>query len=385
MRDRTIRNLANLQASGSSTRVLNLHRVYREHGGSTEWAEKPLFRDRLLNRALIVKHRLRRDELQRFRGRRFVATKVILPFDPGDLGLGGRYMFVGQAEYPRTLAQNFGLTLEDEDARRLELLDRLPALDPFLLREYLRGHGVEAAGCYFDLSPADAQRMQQFVDREVAPLVDLSLGEDFDLAVENPVSRLSTRILACESDEDLALLGRTFRLEPHQYREGVFCWKGFLYYKWMLGRIVSDVAEVAEAVRTVKPSGRVDPAAVPLLDRSRAHIRDRIVEACESSTLMLAAYDRAYEALVVGGRPDGFRDFLLTAPALFARLGERLGAIEHIVSFWRYRFQRGKARPDAGELMELFADFEISLGGGTAPASPRLLPAPAAPAPGLAA
>lgn len=386
MRDRTIRNLAHLQTSGSSARLLNLHRVHREHGRTPEWAAEPLFRDRLLNRALIVKHRLRRDELQRFRGRRFVATKIILPIDPDDLSAGGRYMFVGQAEYPRTLAQNFGLTLEDEDARRLELLDRLPALDPFLLREYLRSHGVEAAGCYFDLSPGDAERMKAFVNREIAPLVDLSLGDEFDLAIENPVGRLTARFLSSESDRDLALLGRTFRMAPAQYREGVFCWKGFLYYKWMLSRIVAEVAEVAEAVRTVRPQGRLDAAVAAGLDRSRSQIRDRIIEACEASTLMLATYERAYEALVVGGRPEGFRDFLLRAPGLFARLGERLGAIEHIISFWRYRFQRGKTQPDAGELMELFADFEISLGGGPGADRPAPLPAPRLlPAPDLAA
>lgn len=380
MADRTIRNLGNLQASGSSSRLLNLHRVHLEHGHTEEWAARPLFRDRMLNRALIVKHRLRRDELQHFRGRRFVATKIVLPIDKKDLSLGGRYMFVGQSDYQRTLNYNFGLSLDDEDVRRLELLDRLPALDPFLMREYLRSHGVDVAACYLDLSAGDAERMTAFVNREIRPLVDLSFADHSDLAIENPVARLTARILSSESDRDLAALGRTFRLEPEQYREGVFCWKGFLYYKWMMGRIIADVAEVTEALRTVRPLGRIDIATSVALDRSRAQIRDRIIEACDISTRMLAAYDGAYESLVVGGRPESFRDFLLAAPGLFARLGERLGAIEHIVSFWRYRFHRGAPAPDARELLEVLSDFETSLGTGREGARP--LPPPA---PGLAA
>jgi hypothetical protein len=48
---------------------------------------------------------------------------------------------------------------------------------------------------------------------------------------------------------------------------------------------------------------------------------------------------------------------------MFNDLGERLGAIEHIVSFWRFRFPGDKmpvVTPD--ELSDMFMDFEGSLG-----------------------
>ena len=65
MTDRTIRNLANLSGSASTARVLNLSRVHREHGHTDAWAEAPLFINPVLNRSLIIKHRLRRDEVVR--------------------------------------------------------------------------------------------------------------------------------------------------------------------------------------------------------------------------------------------------------------------------------------------------------------------------------
>ena len=40
--------------------------------------------------------------------------------------------------------------------------------------------------------------------------------------------------------------------------------------------------------------------------------------------------------------PKTFRDFLLRAPYMFLELGEKMGAISHIVSFWRYRFPPGR-------------------------------------------
>ena len=60
---------------------------------------------------------------------------------------------------------------------------------------------------------------------------------------------------------------------------------------------------------------------------------------------------------------QAFRDFLLQAPAMFLTLGERLGVVDHIVSFWTFRFPANRlASVTAGELMDIFLDFEESLG-----------------------
>ena len=56
--------------------------------------------------------------------------------------------------------------------------------------------------------------------------------------------------------------------------------------------------------------------------------------------------------------PKTFRDFLMSAPYMFLELGEKLGAISHIVSFWRYRFpQNGPTTIDPEELAAIFQDF----------------------------
>ena len=61
--------------------------------------------------------------------------------------------------------------------------------------------------------------------------------------------------------------------------------------------------------------------------------------------------------------PKTFRDFLLSAPYMFLELGEKLGAISHIVSFWRYRFPPGSPHQiDAEELTAIFQDFSGGFG-----------------------
>ncbi|MBJ7484635.1 hypothetical protein [Brevundimonas sp.] len=363
MTDRTIRSLANLRGSASTARVLNLSRVHREHGDTDAWRDQPMFRNPMLNRSMIVKHRLRRDEIDRFRFRRYVATKIILPIDAGDLRAGGRYLFVGEAGFETTMTQAFGLQPDHPDIQTLRIMDGLPGLDPFLLREQLRRNGVTPAPCYFNLSEADLGAMIAFVAEEISPLVDLSLGPDWDLTADNPVARLTDKILSSSAGEDLSALGLTLRLAPEEYEEGVFCWKGFLYYKWVLRGAVGEIGDVMEAVRVTKPRGRPTNQQYVTLARSRETIRRRIIDTCDTTANMLRVYDDAFRGLTQEGRPTAFRDFLRDAPHLFAKLGERLGAIQHIVSFWKYRTAPGKPVPTPDELLDMLADFEVSLTG----------------------
>ena len=44
------------------------------------------------------------------------------------------------------------------------------------------------------------------------------------------------------------------------------------------------------------------------------------------------------------GKPTAFRDFLLSAPSMFLSIGEAVGIIKHINSFWRFRFPAGRCR-----------------------------------------
>jgi hypothetical protein len=54
----------------------------------------------------------------------------------------------------------------------------------------------------------------------------------------------------------------------------------------------------------------------------------------------------------------------MSAPYLFVELGEKMGAITHISSFWRYRFPENTTpKIDAEELVAIFQDFSASFSG----------------------
>jgi hypothetical protein len=175
--------------------------------------------------------------------------------------------------------------------------------------------------------------------------------------------KLTRKILANSADAELEPLRKTMQLDVQQFQEGVFCWKAFLYYKWQLADLLPRVAPVLKQIETIRPRGPQSDDIKMYLSAARETLRKALINCCRSVKTTLEIYDTAYKSLTQNSDPTAFRDFLLKAPEMFNDLGERLGAIEHIVSFWRFRFPGDRmpmVTPD--ELSDMFMDFEGSLG-----------------------
>ena len=359
---RTIRPLAALQNSGSTSRVLNLCAVAFRDGSDPEYSAKPFFLSPVLNTSIVLKHKIRPDERYLFNGAPTSATKIIVPFHTAELGLGARALFVGQRGWQDMLRE---LCRDDRaflrDIKLVELLDVLPSLDPFLLREHFKTHGIDIASCYFAISPADCERMQAFVSDEIAKLIRLAYRNKQDSGDE--AAKLVQILLSTQIDERLEPLRITLNLEGDAYREGVFSWKGFLYYKWMLSELWPKLAGVVTDLQKIRLGGLGDPDLTIYMDGAIRRLTQAIGAHRAEVLEALSLYDEAFEELTANGRAAPFRDFLLKAPTMFSMLGERIGAISHIASFWRYRFPEGSDHAIPGlELAEIVRDFEASLG-----------------------
>jgi hypothetical protein len=235
-------------------------------------------------------------------------------------------------------------------------MDTVPSLDPFLLREHLRNNQIEVAPCYFAISDGDQERMYRFVKEEMKRLVVLA-GDD---AASN---RMVSALLSNQIDEKLEPLRATLALSPKDFREGVFGWRGFLYYKWSMAKFWPDVVGVLREISKVQPTGSVQPAQQADIAAQRRNIIEMVRDNGNHVNKVLSIYDGSFQDLVQKQTPKTFRDFLMGAPHMFVELGEKLGAISHIVSFWRYRFPPGTpAVVDADDLSVIFQDFSSGFG-----------------------
>ena len=360
--DRTVRSLAALSGA-SSNRVLNLVTIAEANIGNERHQAAPMFESKVLNCSIILKHRLRADEGDLFVTRRALATKIIIPFERSDLRVGGQSLFVGQRGYEELL-QEVGNYKDSADMKRdldvLRLIDGVPSLDPFLLREHLRCNDITPDSSYFAISAADQQRMYDYAAGEVSRLTAMANGKGNGQSAST--GRMVAALLSSEVNEKLEPLRVTLSLGPEEFSEGVFSWRGFIYYKWCLEEYWPKLIRALRDIKTIRPGGKVTGEERGLIEESK----NLILRGARFNSLevrrIIAIYDGAYAGLIERQDPKLFREFLLGAPKLFLDIGDKMGAMSHITSFWNYRFPAGAPKSaDAEELITIFQDFTKGL------------------------
>jgi len=359
----TFRSLALIKKSGSTSRILNLHVVHERFGETEAFSSNPLFSSRRLNRSLIMKHALRGGDQYLLEVPRPNVTKIILPFDKNDLNIGGTNIFVGQKNFEGALRDLAGGYKDAEslqkDIELLLALDKLPSLDPFLLREQLRVMHREPARCYFQISDSDLTSMQDFVSEQVNGLIEMAFADSAKTAASKEVSgQMATKILSDENAEGLAPLKAALGLDGPEWADGVFCWKGFLYYKWMFKAILAKSATTLAEMRRVS-FANCDTMSAVTVKRMRANASAMVKDKMKAMAKLLNIYDVAYKTMTVEKKPAAFKDFLLKSPAMFLEIGETAGVVSHVSSFWEFRSGRGDIeRLEGSELIDLFQEFE---------------------------
>lgn len=359
----TYRSMRGLERTASTSRVLNLAALAIKHAENPEHQAKSMFLAPALNASVIIKHRLRANEIMMVSTRRRTATKLIVPFERTDLSLGGRSLFVGDNGWLDSLRELAGSSYDlGHDAAVLEALDELPSLDPFLLREHTKRRGFDVAETHFEISSRDLAMMQQFVSSEIAKLIDLAYsGRPSDDA---NTARLVEALLSKRNEERLEPLRLTLRLEGESYREGLFAWKGFLYYKWVLNALWPKMRQVLSELPQVKMVGPRNPQHEALIRALKVRLHDNIERQVKTVVSYLRSYDRVFEELTKDGNATAFRNFLLKSPEMLMAVGEGTGVVSHIASFWRFRFAKGAPlEAQVDEFLDILQDFEASLSG----------------------
>ena len=360
--DRSYRSLRGLERTASTSRVLNLAALLVRNAGNEQHVTAPFFLADPLQGAVIVRHRLRQQERAAFERHRYSATKLIIPFAREDLGLGGRSVLVGQDGWMDAFEELRGQAPNlHRDAAILEAIDELPSLDPFLLREHLKRRGFDISPTYFDISGPDLTRMQRFVGTEIAKLIELAYRDTEGM--EHNINRLVEALLVSKSDDRLEPLRMTLRLEKENYQEGIFAWKGFLYYKWVLNTLWGQLRDVFAELSRVRVMSTVDTVTRVEIDATKRQLRAKLERQVRTLRGQLQVYDDVFAQLTAGGNAVAFRDFLLKSPEVFLSLGEGCGLISHIATYWRFQFPTGRPLLINGDqLLDTLQDFDASLG-----------------------
>jgi hypothetical protein len=337
-----VQSLRSITARSSSARVLDLHSLALDEADNADHRLRPMFQHPILNRAIIVKHHPRPGEFDYAPDRGAIATKVIFPFDLNDLDLGGQYLLVDNPELALQLTRQLDYSEfePDRDLMVLQLIHRLPTLDPFLLHEALIANKVDVARCYFRLSNLDKTEMRDFVAVQVETLIELCFG---DLASNGKAKRLAELVLSADDGPELEPLRLAMHMDEDRFSQAMFVWKAVLYYRWRSRLLWPDVKATRRAIAAVD-TNRFDEDSTRFAKNAIAQLEALMGESERRIAEMFRIYDDVFDALAESRTPDPFRSFLSDGPRVFARLGERMGRLEQLVSYWQHQFPGRKTR-----------------------------------------
>ena len=239
----------------------------------------------------------------------------------------------------------------------MRLIDKLPSLDPFLLRERLRSNNIDADASYFEISSADQQRMHGYASKELSRLTRL-VADSPGSSVDASTAKMVTALLSNEVNEKLEPMRATLGLNHAEFCEGVFSWRGFIYYKWTMSDFCPDLVNSLREIRELAPVGKMKSDQRAYFAESKATIIRGTKLNIDRVGNIIGIYDDAYGSLIERQNPTLFRDFLVVAPSLFSEIGEKMGALYHMSSFWKHRFPDGSSkRAEVDELIAIFDDF----------------------------
>ena len=137
-----------------SPRVLNCNVMTRRILAKDPTAQT-FFRCKPLNNLVLIKD----SDSQSRVAASSIGTKLYLPFNENDIYEGGRTIFVHDPNVENALIDSFGQgalpkAMLSEDMRIMRILDKLPSLDPFLLKDVFINEKIEMNPAYFEVDKA---------------------------------------------------------------------------------------------------------------------------------------------------------------------------------------------------------------------------------------
>src|SRR5262249_23505049 len=122
--------------------------------------------------------------------------------------------------------------------------------------------------CYFDISAADQSRMYAHASAEVRRLTNLAMTANGP-SRNSSTGKIIAALLSSEVGEKLEPFRATLRLGVDEFREGIFSWRGFIYYKWCMAEVKPEIINVIRDLAAIRIIGKADAEQLRTLNMSK--------------------------------------------------------------------------------------------------------------------
>jgi hypothetical protein len=350
-----------------SSRVFNCNDRARKL--ASEKLENPHFFKLPKMHGLIIVKETVIDPSKRAKNGPIVGTKLYIPYNQDNVYEGGRTVFFHDPKLLEVLNDLFGLRgsgIEEADIKHdlkiLGVLDRLPSLDGFLMRDALELDGVVANDQYFEISDSERAVIHEFVRSKFEPLVLKACGDQS--GATGKVDQLIDKVWEAKDKDALAPLIHAFRFPDEEALSLFASWKGINFYTFEYLRAKPQREQFALWLRdNSTPRNFVSKRDLDYLKQQRRSATEGFRENWNTLETISREYETLYARFLT--TPSGVADFiafLRRSREIYWRMGDALSRINHSIHCWSITM---KSYPDrqlpADKLSNLFEMLQLVL------------------------
>jgi hypothetical protein len=351
-----------------SSRVFNCNdrarELQKENAGDALFFKVPR-----MHGLVVLKEAIVNDRSQRGPDQPVVGTNLYFPYNCNDVYEGGRSVFFHDPHLMSVLNEQFGLegssmskTDVDHDLKILRILDGLPSLDGFLMRDALEIEGVITNENFFEVPEKERLAIYEFIRQKFEPLVAAAFGTHASVA--DKVAFFIDKIWEARDRTALQPLVQAFRF-PEENALAIFAsWKGIIYYSFEYGR--AKMKREAFGLWLRDKAVPRDPVPRDMMDHVNT-LRKMTIAKLRHHWALAENISQEYETLYgkfVSSREGvgKFLEFLNRSKQIYWRMGDSLSKINHAIHCWDVVTAAfGERKLPADKLESLFQMLQMIL------------------------
>jgi hypothetical protein len=331
--DASVVQFANLFRNGSS-HIFNCRDL--SHKIAMDGDNKLLFKTPTLNRAVFLKLPLEvRQSAASREGMGRFETKIYLPFEDG-LEKGGQTVNFSAPNFQEVIRslRPSNQTIDQEDMERdqlvLHLLESLPSLDPFLLKEKFRQAELDVDERYFTLTEEAWQEIRKFVMNKFRPMIGFAYPNSSPSELH--VAKLTEILWEAKDDPDVQKMMGVLSIPPENIEDVLYAWKGVIYYEFVYTK---NKKKINDFLKWIDQIGTQLGGITPTMKECRNIIRTKLANNISAMMPILIEHKNAYDELFIHKRnAKPFVSFISQCSNQFYALSTTVGQLMIIIQIW---------------------------------------------------
>ena len=230
------------------------------------------------------------------------------------------------------MANTFGLfegRAESNDRAILDVLSRIPSLDPLLIKAAFRQAGIDVPPAYLSIADEDWAYLRDHVRRKLGPMIRFGLVADRHKSVR--VDEVVQNIWDGTDLSGINPLFRHLKINLEDAPSIIYGWKGIVFIEYIYKNKSETYRRRDMWLKEFAiPADVADPQTLKVMETMRDDVRRKIRSNIAVVNSVLDLHDGAQRKLLAnGGAPSNLRDVLLACPADYRKIGSALNKIDH--------------------------------------------------------